>query len=118
MKKLMKRNLWWIISIIHLIVFIVSLSGCRLRLIPPRVEVGTSKADVIDQLGDPEETRTIYKQTEYIWGPEEAWWDTLEMGDSIEIWVYQYPKGTYQLYFLNDSENVDFEAFIDKDIVY
>lgn len=114
----MKKILWLIVSIIPLTVFIVSLSGCRNPLIPPHVDVGTSKADAIDQLGDPEETRITYKQTEYIWGPEEAWWDTLGMGDKIEIWVYKYPKGTYQLYFLNDSENVDFEAFIDKDIVY
>jgi len=77
----MKKILWLIISITPLMVFIVPLSGCSNPLIPPHVDIGTSKADVIDHLGDTEETRIIHKQMEYIWGPEEAWgicwrWET------------------------------------------
>ena len=115
----MKRIVWWKIVIVALTVFVVvSLGACRAQFTFPHVEVGTSKADVISQLGDPDETRTIFKQTEFVWGPEEDWWDTLKMGDSIEIWTYQYPEGKYQLYFINGSENVNFETVIDKDVVF
>lgn len=85
---------------------------------PPQVAVGTSKADVLKRLGQPDERATIVKQQEAIWGPSGAWWHTLEMGDNVEIWSYLFPHGTLQLYFLRGSETVDYEAFIDKDVVY
>ena len=80
--------------------------------------VGTSKADVVERLGQPDQTEIIVKQQEAIWGPPEEWWHTLEIGDSVEIWSYLSPQGTLQLYFLRGSETVDYEAFMDKDIVY
>lgn len=85
---------------------------------PPPEMVGPSKADVVARLGQPDERKTIFKQQEYVWGPPEAWWDTLEMGDSIEIWSYKFPRGTLHLYFLRGSETVDHEAFVDKNIVF
>jgi hypothetical protein len=75
-------------------------------------------ADVLERLGQPDERETIVKQHESIWGPPEEWWHTLEMGDSVEIWSYLFPQGTLQLYFLRGSETVEYEAFMDKDIVY
>ena len=85
---------------------------------PPQVAVGTSRADVLEELGQPDGREIIVKQQEYIWGPPEAWWHTLEMGDTVEIWSYQFPQGTLQLYFLRGSEAVDHQAFLDKDVVY
>jgi hypothetical protein len=82
-----------IVTIIHHMVFIVPLSGCRHPLPSPHVDVGRSKADAIDQLGDPEEMRIIYKRTEYIWSPEETWWDTLEMGCKIDTESTNIQKG-------------------------
>ena len=84
----------------------------------PRVNAGTTKSRVVKKLGEPDEVNTMTKNTEFIWGPIESWWDELEMGDRIEIWAYQYDSGTYQLYFLNESDQVDFEAFIEKGTVY
>lgn len=85
---------------------------------PPQAVAGASKADVLKALGQPDSRETIVKQQRYIWGPPEAWWHTLEMGDSVEIWSYLFPQGTLQLYFLQGSETVDYQAFMDKDVVY
>jgi hypothetical protein len=105
-------------------IIVLSLAACQATESPPltekipRVEVGTSKTEVIAQLGEPDRQETIIKQTEAIFGPPEEWWHTLAMGDRVEIWSYERPQGTLQLYFLRDSETVDYEAFIDKGVVY
>lgn len=101
-----------------LIGIILSLSSCRPGLLVPRVEVGTSKNHVLKRLVEPDEINTLTKSTEYIWGPIESWWDTLEMGDWIGIWVYHYDSGTCQVYFLIGSDQVGFEDFIEKGVVY
>ena len=85
---------------------------------PSQVAVGTSKVEILEKLGHPDEREIIVKQQESIWGPPEEWWHTLDMGDRVEIWSYLFPQGTLQLYFLRGSETVDHEAFIGKDIVY
>ena len=85
---------------------------------PPQVAAGTSKADVLETLGEPDSRETMVKQQESMWGPPEAWWHTLEMGDTVEIWSYLFPEGTLQLYFLQGSKTVDYQAFLDNDVVY
>ena len=85
---------------------------------PPQVATGTSKADVLKALSQPDSREIIVKQQESIWGPPEAWWHTLKMGDSVELWSYRFLQGTLQLYFLRGSETVDYQAFLDKDVVY
>ena len=111
-----KRDI--LILFLVLIGFLFSLSSCRPGFLVPRVDVGTAKNRVLKRLGEPDEINTMTKSTEYIWGPIESWWDTLEMGDQIEIWVYHHDRGTYQVYFLNDSDLVGYDAFIEKGVVY
>jgi hypothetical protein len=106
------------IKIIVCVGFILSLCACRSGLLVPRVDIGTSMSNVLKRLGEPDEINTMTRTTEYIWGPAESWWDELEMGDRIEIWVYHFESGTYQVYFLNESDQVGFEAFIEKGVVY
>jgi hypothetical protein len=114
----------WMLAIPILAALALSLAACSLTNAPsqtdapPQVAIGTSKADVLEALGQPDSRETIVKQQEYIWGPPEAWWHTLEMGDSVEIWSYLFPQGTLQLYFLRGSKTVDYQAFLDKDVVY
>jgi hypothetical protein len=84
----------------------------------PQVAAGTSKADLLERLGQPDRMEIMVKQQESIWGPPEEWWHTLEMGDRVEIWSYEFSQGTLQLYFLRGSDIVDHKAFIDKGIVY
>lgn len=120
----MNNHMRWFLVTITFITISVGSAACISADTPihtdrvPQIEIGTLKADVLSKLGEPDEERIIIKQGEYIWGPEEEWWHTLEMGDQVEIWSYDVPGGKYQLYFLRGSETVDRSAFIDKDIVY
>ncbi len=120
----MTHSTRWILAAVTLAAIVSSLVACSSTDAtlqtdePPHVWVGTSKADAVARLGQPDESKTIVKQQEHIWGPAEDFWYTLDMGDSIEIWTYKSPQGTLQLYFLRGSETVDYEAFVDKDIVY
>ena len=108
----------FLVFLIILIVSAAMITACRIISYTSRIEVGTSQSRVTKLLGDPDEINLIEKQTEIIWGPEESWWETLDKGDQIEIWIYHYPEGTYQIYFLNGSDQVEFEAFLEKGVVY
>ena len=116
----MKQAVPVFIGVILLMLIGLSLSTCSTFSSPTTdsILVGTFKGEVIDELGEPDEKTVIFKQSEYIWGPEEEWWHTLVMGDQVEIWIYQGKDGRLQLYFINGSEQVNFKAFVDDDIVY
>jgi hypothetical protein len=120
----MINSVKWMLSALTFVTIALSVVACGSTTAPlqpgapPQVSPGTSKADVLEMLGEPDERKIMVKQQEYIWGPAEEWWHTLEMGDNVEIWSYLFPKGRLQLYFLRGSDTVEYEAFIDKDIVY
>ncbi|MCZ6877453.1 MAG: hypothetical protein O7G29_04855 [Acidobacteria bacterium] len=83
------------------------------------IEVGMKKIQVLNLLGPASVRNTFVKQTEHIWGPQEAWWDQVEMGDSLENWLYIYPEeGTLYVYFLKGSDSVSFMAFTPTGVVY
>ncbi len=83
------------------------------------IEVGMKKIQVRSLLGPADVRTTFVKQTEHIWGPQEAWWDQVEMGDSLESWLYIYPQeGTLYIYFLKNSNSVSFMAFTPEGVVY
>ena len=85
----------------------------------PGIEVGMKKIQVLNLLGPADVRNTFVKQTEQIWGPQEAWWDQVQMGDSLESWLYIYPdEGTLYVYFLNESNSVSFMAFTPEGVVY
>ena len=86
---------------------------------PSELRVGLSKAEVLELLGEPGVRGTLVKQTESIWGPQEEWWDQVEMGASLETWSYLYPgEGTQFVYFLNKSDIVSFTAYTPEGVVY
>lgn len=83
------------------------------------IEIGMKKIQVLNLLGRADVRNTFVKQTEHIWGPQETWWDQVQMGDSLESWLYIYPdEGTLYVYFLNDSDSVSFMAFVPEGVVY
>jgi len=85
----------------------------------PGIEIGMKKIQVLNLLGPADVRNTFLKQTEQIWGPQEAWWDQVQMGDSLESWLYIYPdEGTLYVYFLNESNSVSFMAFTPEGVVY
>ncbi len=103
-----------------LVALTVLMSACQIPKEGDRgIEVGMKKIQVLNLLGSASVRNTFVKQTEHIWGPQEAWWDQVEMGDSLESWLYIYPEeGTLYVYFLNDSNSVSFMAFTPADVVY
>jgi hypothetical protein len=61
----------------------------------------------------------MVKQTESIWGPQEAWWHEVSMGDSLEIWSYTFPgEGTFDVYYIRQSESVSDTSFTPEGVVY
>lgn len=83
------------------------------------INAGMSREAVEEVLGEPSDTDLIVKQTESIWGPQEAWWHEVAMGDTLQTWSYEIPgEGTFALYFLADSDTVSFTAFMPEGVVY
>ncbi len=83
------------------------------------IEIGMKKIQVRNLLGPADVRTTFVKQNEFIWGPQEAGWDQVQMGDALESWLYIYPdEGTLYVYFLNDSSSVSFMAFTPEGVVY
>lgn len=94
-------------------------TACRISEERPEIEVGMSRAEVLQLLGPPTESEVVVKQNEFIWGPQEAWWDQVEMGATLEVWSYLFPgEGTRSVYFLNESDRVSFKAFTPEGVVY
>jgi len=73
------------------------------------------KTEVVNLLGEPDEVEELVKNTEYIFGPVEGFWDQMEMGDKLVIWRYETRDGYKELYFINDSSKVVGEFYWYKD---
>ena len=81
-------------------------------------EIGMTKTVLRERFGEPADTQEVVKSTEYIFGPVETFWATMEIGDEVEIWSYPSPGGHVELYFLNDSDAVSGKGFNDENAVY
>ncbi len=101
-------------------ILMVLVAACQSSTSPPsELRVGMSKAEVLELLGQPGVRGTLVKQTESIWGPQEEWWDQVEMGASLETWSYLHPgEGTQFVYFLDESDTVSFTAYTPDGVVY
>lgn len=83
-----------------------------------KIEAGQSKKEIRKIIGAPSEIENKIKQNEAIWGAEEEFWDKIAMGARLEVWTYEYPDGTLNLYFINGSDKLAFKAFTPKGVVY
>ena len=81
-------------------------------------ETGMTKAVLRERFGEPAETQEIVKRTEFVFGPIETFWSSMEMEDEVEIWSYRSPGGHVELYFLNGSDAVSGQGFKDENAVY
>lgn len=101
-------------------ILLVLAAACQSSTSPPsELRVGMSKVEVLELLGPPGVRGTLVKQTESIWGPQEEWWDQVEMGGSLETWSYLYPgEGTQFVYFLDELDTVSFTAYTPDGVVY
>jgi hypothetical protein len=77
------------------------------------------REDVRRALGEPTKVEVLIKQTEAIWGPQEEWWHLVQMGDTMNAWLYTLPgEGSFAVYFRDDSDTVSFTAFMPEGVVY
>ena len=82
------------------------------------VQVGMTKAEVRQLLGKPDILDTIEKNTEIIWGAEEAFWAELPLGATLEIWIYEREENEVRLYFIDESDTLSYKIIALKDAVY
>ena len=82
------------------------------------VQVGMTKAEIRQVLGKPEIVDTIEKNTEIIWGAEEAFWAELPLGVTLEIWIYEREENEVRLYFIDESDTLSYKIIALKDAVY
>ena len=80
--------------------------------------IGMSRSEILDKFGEPQQTQTLTKTSEPIWGPIEDYWSQVPMGATVEIWAYESrmitrekggtseQRGQTELYFVNDSNEV------------
>ena len=107
----MRRNSFFTI----LTLFILSVSSCKNFGIEDMQFTGLQKDEVIQLLGEPDETEDIVKNAEHIFGPIEGLWYQIEIGEKIVIWRYESWNGYKELYFINDWPEVFGEFFWYKD---
>lgn len=86
--------------------------------IPDSVQLGMTKSEVHQLLGMPALTDSVVKDTEIIWGAEEAFWDELALGTSLEIWKYNLDEEELLLYFIDGGDSLTYKIVAPIDAVY
>lgn len=82
------------------------------------VRLGQNKLQITTILGDPDRKETVKKSGRPIWGPEEAFWDTIPDGTQLEVWTYTNEAGQLNLYFMQAHDRLDYKAFAPMGRVY
>jgi len=84
----------------------------------PQIDIGLSKNQIVALHGQASEISNEIKSSGNIWGPEESFWHKIPQGAKLEIWHYKDNQATLNLYFINDSEILEYKAIHHQDIVY
>ena len=82
------------------------------------LQVGATKAEIRSAAGDPDAQEMVTKHEEAIWGPEEAFWHEIRVGERLERWVYVTDEGQYRLYFRQAETRLAFKVFEPEGVVY
>jgi hypothetical protein len=93
----------------------VCLAGCGRAPLEKTHLTGLTKAEVRQQLGEPQKIEAIVKRDAHMFGPIEAIWDKVPVGEKIEAWTYAAKDGSKTLYFLPTSDKVAVEFYWFKD---
>lgn len=85
--------------------------------------VGDSKLEILDRFGEPAIAAEHKKNDEPIWGAIETFWANVPVGSAVEIWRYDSEdpsmgKGQIELYFVDDSMQVNGIGFSPNGVVY
>ena len=82
------------------------------------IQIGQTKEEIENILGQPNETNINTKIEENIWGPEEEFWHKIPLNSEFEVWSYKNKKGDLRLYFIGNRKRLDYKAFSPKGVVY
>ena len=83
-----------------------------------KIEAGQTKDKIKMILSEPDEIQRMEKTTEVIFGPEELFWDKINIGTDLEVWIYQIEDSLLRLYFKNNEDNLLYKLITPKDVVY
>jgi len=83
-----------------------------------KIEVGQTRDKIKTILSEPDEIQRIEKTTEAIFGPEEIFWDKINTGTNLEVWIYQIEDSLLRLYFKNNEDSLSYKLITPKDVVY
>jgi hypothetical protein len=119
-KKNITKKLIGLFFIVSLSVVSFSIIGCEQHYseIKGKIKKGQSKQTILELLGEPLEKKIMAKSNTFIWGPEEDFWDKIPMGTRLEVWKYKFSDGLFNLYFLNEGDQLDYKAFAPKGVIY
>ena len=82
------------------------------------LQVGMTKDEIRQLLSKPDKVDLIEKNSEIIWGAEEAFWDELAMGTKLEIWIYTLKIDELRLYFIDGNDSLAYKIVAPIDAVY
>lgn len=105
--------------LIYFIILILSFIVCLPKnKSPDLVQVGKTKDEIRQVLSKPDKVDSVEKNTEIIWGAEEAFWDELPIGARLEIWIYEREEKELRLYFINENDTLFYKIIAPKNAVY
>lgn len=94
---------------------VILIIGCDRERLHERSFTGLHQSDIKQMLGQPNKIEELTKHVEHVFGPIEAIWYKIKMGEKVVVWIYETPKGRKELYFINSSTEVTGEFFWYKD---
>jgi hypothetical protein len=77
-----------------------------------------SRQEVLAAFGEPRRRDVLVKSGTPVFGPIETFWSTVSPGARVEIWSYPATGGTVELYFVDDSSEVEGTGFAAEGAVY
>jgi hypothetical protein len=83
-----------------------------------QIQEKDTRQSIKEKIGEPVNIAFIKKTTDIIWGPEEAFWDQIELGERVEVWSYAMGKNQFKIYFRENSDGLLYKAIIDPSTVY
>ena len=108
-----------------LFIFSVVLAGCSpTSNHPPEVGKGSSRAEVISALGEPDQTQEFNLPNEPFFGPQESLINFVPAGTVIEEWVYEFGDEVLYVWFTGQVDELREDWFVldtaryPKDAVY
>ncbi len=96
------QNKFWLDSV-HAVIISILLIGCSPISIPTlEVIKGSSKSEVIESLGEPDQTQDFILPDAPFFGPQESLSSLVPAGTVIEEWVYEIDDDVLYVWFTGE----------------